>query len=168
MPHATTCPTKKTYEMQPCCLDLWHELINCVYSHSAGHDWAENIKVNNLTPTVSRLLKDLRPHSHCGVDDNKPECDQGNKVIELVRSVHYHTQHQHQEVQTEKHLWMNMTQTPKQIPKKSHYLSEPKLFCNNNHNVIVTAAIFKNHSVTESLVLTTGFCSQSGNANTST
>lgn len=130
MPDATTCPTRKTYETQPCCLHLWHELINCVYSHSAGHDWAEYIKVSNLTPTVSRLLKDLRPHSHCGVDDNKPECDQGNKVIELVRSVHYHTQHQHQEVQTEKHLWMNMTQTPKQIPKNH------TIYLNPNYSVI--------------------------------
>lgn len=57
-----------------------------------------------MTPTVGLLLKDLRPHGHCSVDDDKPESDQRNKIIELVGPVHYYTQHQDQEVKTEKHL----------------------------------------------------------------
>lgn len=60
-----------------------------------------------MTPTVGLLLKDLRPHGQRAVDNDKPEGYQWDKVIELVGSVHYHTQHQDQEVQTEKHLEWN-------------------------------------------------------------
>ena len=57
-----------------------------------------------MTPTVGLLLQDLRPHGQRGVDDDKPEGDQRDEVIELVRSVHHYAQHHDQEVQPEKHL----------------------------------------------------------------
>lgn len=60
--------------------------------------------ISSTTLTVGFLLQDLRPHGQHGVDDDKPEGDQRDKVIELVRPVHHHTQNQDQEVQTEKHL----------------------------------------------------------------
>lgn len=47
-----------------------------------------------MKPTVGLLLKALRPNCHCGVDDDKPESDQRDKVIELVWPVHHHAQHQ--------------------------------------------------------------------------
>lgn len=69
------------------------------FFHRYGASKTNKVTVASiLTPTVGLLLKDLRPHGHRGVDDDKPEGDQWDKVIELVRSVHYHTQHQDQEV----------------------------------------------------------------------
>lgn len=51
-----------------------------------------------LTPTIGLLLQDLGPYGQSAVDNEKPEGDQWHKVIELVRSIHYHAQHQDQKV----------------------------------------------------------------------
>lgn len=50
------------------------------------------------------LLQNLRPGGQRRVDDHEPEGDQWHKVVELVGSVHDHTQHQHQEVETKEDL----------------------------------------------------------------
>lgn len=55
-------------------------------------------------PTVGLFLHNLRPHGQSAVDEDEPEADQWDKVIELVGSVHHHTQQQHQEVEPEEHL----------------------------------------------------------------
>ena len=54
--------------------------------------------------TVGRISCDVWPDRHGNVDEEEPEGDERNEVVEVVRPIHDKTQHDDEKVHPEHHL----------------------------------------------------------------